>query len=681
MPTRAGRDRGRDSIGDRSVILTGLTAQLGLVVIAVIAAILAPARHRALLCGLAVTGIGVAGATTGYLALTGHHGTLTVPVALPIDPVTLSPTPLGGFFMLVIGAVAAIAAVYAIGYVHGPAASRTSWIALAVFVMSMQLVPASADAVSFLLAWELMAIASTILVLTEHTQRTTVRSAAVWYASMTQLSFFLLLIGFAILSAHAGSTAFAAYGTNEWDSTAGDVAFVCLILGFATKAGIVPLHVWLPRAHPEAPSHVSALMSATMVKLGVYGAIMVCTQFLVSGSTWRGILILALGMISALYGILQASVASDLKRLLAYSTTENVGLMFLAIGSASLLRAYGIASAADVALVAVLLLVIAHAAFKTTLFLGAGSILRATGERDLDCLGGLSARMPVTSATFGIGALGAAALPLTVGFVAEWALLQALIHGAGSDNRVLTVLMPIAVGAVALTAGLALMTFVKAYGIAFLARPRSAGASSAQESTRSMRIAIVTSAFLVVALGIVPGLAASAAALALAATRIGSVGLAGIDLSGIGALLDPAWLAVLAGVLAIPVIAVSALAARRRPRRRVDLAWGGGGVRVSPRMQYTATSFAEPLARIFDDSLRPERDVIVTHSSEARYLVERIQYRQRLSDVFESRLYRPLIGLTQRLSGGARRLQNGKIHFYLAYSSIAFLVVLVVVSL
>jgi NADH:ubiquinone oxidoreductase subunit 5 (subunit L)/multisubunit Na+/H+ antiporter MnhA subunit len=386
-------------------------------------------------------------------------------------------------------------------------------------------------------------------------------------------------------------------------------------------------------------------------------------------------------MLSAVYGILQASVASDVKRLLAFSTTENVGLMFIAIGSASLLRAYGTAGVSDVGLAACLLLVMAHAAFKTTLFLGAGSILHATGQRDLDLLGGLGSRMPVTSVAFGIGALGAAALPLTVGFVAEWVLLQALIHGAGGNNRILAIVMPISVGAVALTAGLALMTFVKAYGIAFLARPRTKVAADAHESPVSMRIAMGVAAFLVVGLGMIPGLTARAASLAGGLDGVGSAGLFGIDLTGINALFDPAWLSVLGAVLTVPVIVVSMRYARRLPRRDVDLAWGCGGVRVSPRMQYTATSYAEPLSRIFDDSLRPERDVIVTHSSEARYLVERIQFRQRLSDVFETRLYLPVIAIIDRLAAGARRLQNGKIHFYLAYSFIALLVVLLVVSL
>ncbi len=663
------------------MIDSGLLSQLGLLALAIVVALLSPARYRAPLAGLVVAGIGVAGALTGWAALTGARGRVHIPVSLPFADVTLAPSALGGFFMLVIGVVGAVSAVYAIGYVHGPANSRTAWVALATFVTTMQLVPASADVISFLLAWELMAVTSVILVLTEHAHRASVRNAALWYISMTQLSFFLLVLGFSILSAQAGSMQFVDFQSTHGDSAGSSLAFVCLILGFAAKAGIVPLHVWLPRAHPEAPSHVSALMSAAMVKLGIYGAILVSTQFLVGRTTWWSILVMALGTSSAVYGILQASVASDIKRLLAFSTTENIGLMFLALGAASLLRANGGGPVADTALAACLLLVMAHAAFKTTLFLGAGSILRASGHRDLDLLGGLGSRMPITAFAFGIGALGAAALPLTAGFVSEWVLLQALIHGAGSQNRILAITMPIAVGAVALTAGLALMTFVKAYGIAFLARPRSEGADQAHEAPMSMRIALVAGALTVLGLGFAPGLMAGLVALAAGLHNVGSVGPGALDLAAVSASLNPVQLFLLGLVLALPVVVVSARSARRRPRRLVDLAWGCGGVRTSPRMQYTATSYAEPLARIFDDSLRPERDVIVTHAAEARYLVERIQYRQRVSDVFESRLYVPVIALVERVGAAAKSVQNGKIHFYLAYSFVAFLIVLMVVTL
>jgi formate hydrogenlyase subunit 3/multisubunit Na+/H+ antiporter MnhD subunit len=401
-----------------------------------------------------------------------------------------------------------------------------------------------------------------------------------------------------------------------------------------------------------------------------------------AGPSWWGLLLLAFGAVSAVYGILQASVTSDLKRLLAYSTTENVGLMFLALGTALLLRSVGVGGPADSAVAACLLLVASHAAFKSTLFLAAGSVLHGSGERNLDRMGGLGSRMPVTALAFGVGALGAAALPVTAGFMAEWALLQSLIHGARPEDRLVAVAMPVAVAVVALTAGLALLTFVKAYGIAFLARPRSDGAAAAHESGAwTMQPAMLLSAAAVLALGLVPGLAAEAVTRAGGIGGVGRAGWAGLDLAGVGAQLDPIALSVMALLMAVPVLVVTLAAARRRPRRRVELAWGGGGVRVSPRMQYTATSYAEPLARVFDDALRPERDIEVTHTSESRYLVERVEFRQSLSDVVEERAYRPMLRLADRVGLAARGLQNGSIHRYLGYSFLALVAVLVLVAL
>ena len=659
----------------------GLVMQLVLAPVAATVAVLAPSRLRPAMAGVMAAAVGLAGAVTGVLVLAGRRGLVELPTSLPLGEVGLDPSPLGGFFMVVAGAVGAVAAVYAIGYADGPAASRTSWAALPAFLGAMQLVPAAGDAVSFLLMWELMAIASTVLVLTEHAGRAEVREAARWYAGLTQLSFVLVLLGFAVLAVDGGGVGFDSMGSVDPRSNTASVAFVLMAAGFATKAGIVPVHVWLPRAHPAAPSHVSAVMSAAMVKMGVYGAMLVALRLLPAGPGWWGLLLIAFGAVSAVYGILQASVTSDLKRLLAYSTTENVGLMFLALGTALLLRSVHVPGPADAAVAACLLLVASHAAFKSTLFLGAGSVLRASGERDLDRMGGLGSRMPVTSLAFGVGALGAAALPVTAGFMAEWALLQSLIHGARPEDRVVAVAMPVAVAVVALTAGLALLTFVKAYGIAFLARPRSAGSAAAHEGAWTMQVAMAFSATAVLLLGLVPGVAATAASRAGGLSGVSSAGWAEIELSGVDAVLDPVALSLMAVLFAVPVLAVSVTAARRRPRRRVELAWGCGGVRVSPRMQYTATSYAEPLARVFDDALRPERDIEVTHTSESRYLVERVQFRQELDDVVEARMYRPALGMADKVGLAARLLQNGSIHRYLAYSFVALVAVLVLVAL
>lgn len=666
-----------------NLLEVGLVAQLALALLGVAAAVSAPTPLRPLLSGGATLLLGLAGVGTGALALSGHTGIVSAPltVGLGLDAeVTLAPDRLGGLFMVLAGAVGAVAALYSIGYARGPAGSRTGCSAFAVFLLGLQLVPASGDVVAFLLAWELMAIGSTILVLAEHTRRGQVRSAGLWYAAMTHLSFLFLLAGFAALTVAGHSSSFTTLAAGRIGGGSAGLAFVLLTLGFVTKAGLVPVHVWLPRAHPEAPSHVSAVMSAAMVKMGVYGVILTVTRLIPDAPRWWGLMLLALALPSALYGILQASVTSDLKRLLAYSTTENVGLILSAVAISMMAASSGDAPLAGVAMVAALLLTLSHAAFKTVLFLGAGALLHATAERDLDRLGGMVRAMPRTAAAFGVACLGAAALPVTSGFAAEWVLLQALIHGHPRD-RLTSALLPAAIAVVALTAGLALLTFVKAFGIAFMARPRSSGATHAHEVNRPMTAAMLIGAAAVLALGLAPGLAASAAATALATAGFTGSGTGwGIVLPGIDAHLDPLALTLLAVAVTLPVVAVTWLMARRRPRRDVDLVWGGGGVRTSPRMQYTATSFAEPLVRVFDDALQPTRDLRVTHALESRYLVQEVSFQQQLDDRIEKSLYRPAIAVLDRAGDLARMVQNGSIHRYVGFSFAALLVVLVAVA-
>ncbi|MDQ1248470.1 MAG: hypothetical protein QG597_2843 [Actinomycetota bacterium] len=647
---------------------------------ALIAAWAAPAAVRSALAGAGVVGLGLTGAAVGLSTLAGASVQVTVATSLPLPPLVFSPDPLGGFFMIVIGLVGAVSAGYGVGYARsGPAASPTMWSAFALLVFALLAVAASADAVSFLFSWELMALTSTALVAAEHRQRGEVRSAGIWYAAMAHLSFLFLLLGFAVLTTAAdGATSFSALAQVASDSNAGQWAFALLALGFAAKAGIVPLHVWLPRAHPAAPSHVSALMSAALVKVGVYGILLLVVRLLPGGPSWQGVMLMVLGAASALFGVLQASVASDLKRLLAFSTTENVGLMVLAAGAASLLTSAGASDVASVALVACLLLVASHAALKTGAFLAAGSILHATGERDLDRLGGLVRTMPVTAATFGIAALAAAALPVTGGFVAEWSLLQALIHGDVPGNRVVAVAMPVAVAIVALTTGIALMTFVKAYGIAFLARPRSHHAADAHEAGWAMRLAMLLAAGAVVVIGLLPGPVATAAASALDTQVVAGTTIGGLTFLPFDALLDPVALTLLTAALAIGIVGWQAVAAHRAPRRQVDLVWACGAGSLTPRMQYTATSYAEPLTRVFDDALQQTRDVEVTHAEESAYLVSRVRFSQTVGDVFDTRLFRPLVGMMERIGQLGAWVQNGSIHRYLLYSFIGLMLVLAV---
>ncbi len=669
-----------------SLVDAGLLAQLLLGALAVVAAVVCPPRLRSLLAGALIALAGLAAAVTGSAALLGDVGAglqlpVALPLAAPLEPLLLAPDRLGGLFMALAGVVVALAALFGIGYAHGPAASRTGWTAFAVFAVGMQLVPAAADALTFLLMWELMAGGSTVLLLADHATREPVRRATIWYAVMTHLSFLLLLAGFGVLIAAGGGTSWVTMAAAGISGPAATLAFVLLLAGFATKAGLVPVHVWLPRAHPEAPSHMSAAMSAAMVKMGVYGILLVTLRLLPDGPRWWPIVLIALGACSALYGILQASVQADLKKLLAYSTTENVGLITTAIGVSLLLRSSAQYAVADVALVAALLLAVSHAAFKSVLFLCAGSVLHATGERDLDLLGGLAARMPWTSVTFGIGALGAAALPVTSGFVAEWALLQSLIHVNARADRLLAIVIPITMGIVALTIGLGLLTFVKAYGIGFLARPRTPAAAEATEAGPATRAAMVLGAVLVVGMGLVPGPLAQLLAGAVSAGGVSITGGAGLMLDAVDVVLNPLALTLLTLAILVPLLAVNIVLARRHPRRDVDLAWGCGGERTSPRMEYNATSYSEPLVRVFRSSLQASQLVDVVRHDQSPLLVEQTTFTQETGDVIEDRLYLPATRWAGWLGDQARRIQNGSIHRYVGFSFAALVVVLVLVAL
>jgi len=608
----------------------------------------------------------------------GTPRTMHIGWLLPLFGVTLDLDPLGGFFLALTGAVAIPVGVYAIGYAHH--LSRVPLAVLPLFVAAMLLVPAAGSVTTFLLAWELMAIASLVLVLAEHT-RPEVRSAGLFYAVMTQLGFVAILISLMVLSAAGGADRFAELtAVPEGVRTA---VFLLTVVGFGSKAGLVPLHAWLPRAHPEAPSPVSALMSAAMVNLGIYGIVRFDLQLLGPGPRWWGLLLLAVGAVSALYGVLQASVATDLKRLLAYSTTENMGLITLALGAATLFANSGAHAPATIAMAAALLHLIGHAAFKCLGFLAAGSVLAATGLRDLDRLGGLARRMPSTTVLFGVAALGASGLPLGAGFVSEWLLVQSLIHAAPGHDTLVALTAPLAVGAVALTTGLGVAAMVKAFGIGFLARPRSEAAASAREAPGSMLTGMTIAAAACVMLAVVPVLMAPAlrrvldvlpAAKAVQFTDFGAV----IRLPGLSGSIAPGMIAatLLAAVLA--VVTLTGWRARRRPDPAELPLWACGAEDLSARMQYTATSFAEPLQRVFDDVLRPDTDVEVTHHAESRYMADSVTYRSRIGDAIEERFYTPVLRAVAVAAQVTRRAHTGSVHLYLLYGALGVLIVLVV---
>ncbi|HEX5086376.1 MAG TPA: proton-conducting transporter membrane subunit [Nocardioides sp.] len=681
-----------------SLVSTGLALlALGAAAAAVVA-LFSSVTSRARLSAALTCLVGLGGVLAGSGALAGDAWSRTFPHLLPLSEATFVVDPLSGLFMILSGGVAIAAGVYSVGYPHadelqdgaaGGMVSRTVQSALPLFAATLIAVPTAGNATTFLVLWELMAVASLVLVLAEHRARPEVGRAGVWYAAMTHAGVVAILLSLVLLAAAAGDESFA--GIREAASglppATRSAAFLVAFAGFGSKAGLVPLHVWLPRAHAEAPSYVSALMSAAMVNLGVYGVLRVGFDLLGGGPQWWWLLVLGVAAASALYGVLQASVATDLKRLLAYSTTENLGLVFVGVGASGVFAAAGDAPLSGVLMIAAVLHMANHAAFKTALFLGAGSVLRSTGLRDLDRMGGLARPMPITTVLVGIGALGASGLPPGNGFVSEWLLLQGLIHSlsaASAPDVASAIAMPVAVGAVALTAGLGVATFVKAFGVGFLARPRSEEAAAATEAPRSMRAGMALAAAACAALALAPvAFVRSLDEVLATLPGIGAQepvrGAVQMRLSAIAGSMSPLLIAVGLAGGAVLVVALVRLSRGWRPRRTA-LVWGCGGTRLSPRMQYTATAYAEPLTRVFDDVLGPEHDIDVTHHVESQYLVESVRYRQRVSDRLEARLYPPLLTAATRWAARARGLQNGSVHRYLAYGLVGLLVVLVVVG-
>lgn len=657
---------------------------LGLVASAAGAAL--PVRARAATVGLLSALMAAAGLVAAVAVIAdGRSFAARIPSLLPLSGVTVVLDPLGAFFVLVAAVVAVPVCVYGVGYARGGPSARTFQTVLPLFVLSLMLVPAAGSVTTFLVLWELMALTSLLLVLAEHRHQPAAREAGQWYAVMTHLGLVAILFGFVLFSAHAGGETFAALRAHasQVSPLVRSTVFALMLVGFGSKAGIVPLHVWLPRTHPEAPSNISALMSGVMVKLGVYGIIRVGWDLLGGGPRWWALLVLAVGAASALFGILHALVSTDLKRLLAYSTTENVGLILVGVGAAGLLAADGNRALATIAMAAALLHVLNHALFKTLLFLGAGSVLRATGVRDLDRLGGLIRRMPITAATFAVGALAIAALPPLNGFVSEWLLLQSLVHSLPSGAATVAVTMPLAVAVVALTGGLAAATFVKAFGTGFLALPRSDAAAGAVESPATMQAGMGVLAAGCVVAGAAPrllGVPLERAIRTLAPVTDGAPfrGSAwSLGLAGIAGSISPALVA--AGLVVGAVVVLGALRAVGSPRaRRPAENWGCGRTVQTARMEYTATSFAEPLQRVFDDVLRPDLDLDVSHVAESRYHLDAIRYRQGISDAIETRLYLPVLAAGSWWGRFARRVQNGSIHRYLGYALATVLVIMIV---
>ncbi|MEZ0241172.1 MAG: proton-conducting transporter membrane subunit, partial [Chloroflexota bacterium] len=523
--------------------------------------------------------------------------------------------PLAGLFLIALGIVGVASSVFGIGdeaHVSQRGGLDRTRAAYPVFLASLVLVFGADDAFAFLLAWELMALSSAVLVVGARPSPEVAR-AGYLYLTLTHLATAALVVGFAVLAGTAGSTDFAAFGSaaTTLPPTARSIVFVLLLIGFGTKAGAIPLHVWLPRAHPVAPSHVSALMSGVMIKAGIYGVIRFGLEILGPGPEWWGLLVLSIGVASAVLGVLYALMEHDLKRLLAFHSIENIGIILIGVGVAMLASSAGAPVLAGLALTAALFHTVNHAMFKAVLFLAAGSVVAAARTRDLNLLGGLARAMPVTAVAFGIGAAAISGLPPLNGFASEWLTFQGLIGAGGSETLSLLARAAalLAVAGLALTAALAVACFVKATGMTFLALPRGQGAAEAAETGAAMGAAMAGLAILCIAIGIAAGpVAGVIAGVAAGPLHLGPVAEGGIaaPLAGIAAVYAAAPIALLLAAIAG---ATWLIGMRRRTVRRVPT-WTGGVV-PEPAFEYTATSYAKLIRLYFGPILRPAREVKV----------------------------------------------------------------------
>jgi hydrogenase-4 component B len=591
-------------------------------------------------------------------------------------------TPLSAWFLMVLGVVALPIALYSAAYfAHAVAASRTAVVGVAFNVLlgSVEAVFVATGVIVFLGAWEVMTLATAALVATDYQERAN-RLAAYLYLVMSHIGTGCLVAAFMVLASRAGATSFPAMLAGDVVSgPLRDGLFALFFVGFGVKAGIIPLHVWLPEAHPAAPSSISALMSAALITAGIYGLYRFCAFGLgVPDERWA-LALMFVGMLSAILGVLYALTQTDLKRLLAYSTIENSGIVVIGLGASTMALAHGHRAVAAVAVAASLTHVLNHAIFKGLLFLAAGSVVMATGTRQIEQFGGLLKRMPWTALFFFIGALAISGLPLLNGFPSEWLTFQALLLGFTATPGLVRLNFPVAGAMLALTSALAAACFVRAFGIGFLALPRSPAASDAHESPRLMLVPQAWLAILCIALGLFPGIALRAlepvivslpGLEAAAPIAAGALGMA----PGISSF-DDVYPAIFGmAVLGALVFALSLTARRGAVVRQVPT-WACGGA-LTPRTEYTATAFSKPLLMIFKAIYRPQRQVDALAGA-SPYFPQEVRYRAEIEPTFERYIYGPLVRGVVRAAGAMRVLQAGSLHAYLAYVLVLAVVLLI----
>lgn len=582
-------------------------------------------------------------------------------------------------FLVITGLAGFIISLYGLDYAkgyrgNGLRALTGEW---NLFLLSMVMVLLAGDAFTFILAWEIMALVSFLLVNHESSKKETV-SAAYQYMIMTHLGTAAILVAFYILGSSVGGFSFAAFSLIQLSADVRHIVFCFAFAGFALKSGLMPLHVWLPNAHPAAPSHVSALMSGVMLKVAVYGFGRFVFQFVGVDALWQGVLVMSVGLVSAFLGVLYANMEKDMKRILAYSSVENMGIIFTAFGCGMILQYLGMESLSLVAFTATLVHAFTHSLMKCLLFMSAGCVMHATGSKNIEIMGGLAKKMPWTAFFTLIGSMSLASLPFTGGLVGEWLTLQSLYTLAvnGSDElRLLVVFGLILLG---LTGALALGCFVRLFGVVFLGHCRSKVIDKAHEQPFFMILALGIEAALIVAVGVCP----SPLVAAMGGVFNGNSGTSPLAdgwallWSGTGNFYDQlsVYCPVIFAVIGIGLVGICYLSVMGNALVRSEVTWNCGTYPTA-RQQYSATGFSKPLRRAFDFILKPRREKVYL-AKEHDYFGRRVRFDLFVPDRFTDRLYHPLEHLMVRLSSALLMIQQGSVRLYIAYTMVAMVAVL-----
>jgi formate hydrogenlyase subunit 3/multisubunit Na+/H+ antiporter MnhD subunit len=620
---------------------------------------------------------GVALAVAALIAGGSLPERMTLAIGLPDLPVHVRLDALSSCFLFLLGATSAGISIFAAGYFRRDEGTPPGLMALQyhLFLAAMGFVLLADDAYSFMVAWETMALASYFLVTTQH-RIPEIRRAGFLYLLIAHVGAIAILLSFGIMQGGSWHFTFDSMRDAQLAPPWAAAAFGLALFGFGAKAGLVPMHVWLPEAHPAAPSPVSALMSGVMLKTAVYGVLRISFDLLGHPSWWWGLIPVALGLFTALFGIIFAAAQTDMKRLLAYSSIENVGIIFTGIGIAIVFQGVGMKALATLALLAVLYHSLNHAFMKSLLFLGTGAVLHATGQRNLGRLGGLIHRMPWVAWLTLVGVLAIAGLPPLNGFVSEWLLLQSFLFAQEVPHPFVNMLLPLGVPLLALVAALAGYVMVKFFGVIFLGQPREAALARAHDAGVLKRIGLAWMAIACIALGVFP----SAVIRELGnVTRL-------LTGEGMAAPTAPWWmlvplpdrqvayaplvlLLVLAAVIIVTFLVVRYL---YHGRLRRAPAWDCGFARTDARMQDTAEGFGQPIRHVFQAFFRMDRELPTPFDHAPRYRVQ-------IGDRIWFALYAPLEGLVQRAANSVAWLQQGKISTYLLYSFVTLVVLLAVV--